>query len=90
MIRSRTINVPGPGLHEITKRVSAVVRESEVNEGLCTLFIRHTSASLTSQENADPSARRDLHAYPLRQPSRGLPLVPLPLRAAPTAPRTDS
>ena len=63
MIRTLTIDVPGPGLHEITDRVAAVVRESGVDEGLCTLFIRHTSASLTIQENADPSARRDLHAW---------------------------
>ena len=54
------IGTPGKGLHEITDRVAAVVRESGVDEGLCTVFIRHTSASLTIQENADPSARRDL------------------------------
>lgn len=63
MIRTLTIDVPGPGLHEITDRVTGVVRESGVDEGLCTVFIRHTSASLTIQENADPSARRDLHAW---------------------------
>jgi secondary thiamine-phosphate synthase enzyme len=63
MTRTLTIDVPGPGLHEITDRVAAVVRESGADEGLCTLFIRHTSASLTIQENADPSARRDLHAW---------------------------
>lgn len=63
MLRTLTIEVPGPGLHEITDRVAAVVRESGAQEGLCTLFIRHTSASLTIQENADPSARRDLHAW---------------------------
>ena len=63
MIRTLTIDVPGPGLHEITDRVAELVRESGVDEGLCTLFIRHTSASLTIQENADPSARWDLHAW---------------------------
>lgn len=90
MTRTLTIDVPGPGLHEIADRVAAVVRESGADEGLCTLFIRHTSACLPIQENADPYARRDLHACPRRQPSRGLPLAPPPLWAAPTAPRTDS
>lgn len=63
MVTSIDIEVPGPGLHEITARVAAVVRDSGLAEGLCTLFIRHTSASLTIQENADPSARRDLEAW---------------------------
>ena len=43
--------------------MSALVRESDIDEGLCTVFIRHTSASLTIQENADPSARRDLEMW---------------------------
>lgn len=40
-----------------------MVRESGVREGLCTVFLQHTSASLTIQENADPSARNDLEAW---------------------------
>ena len=40
-----------------------MVRESGLSEGLCTIFIQHTSASLTIQENADPSAQRDLEAW---------------------------
>ncbi len=63
MIRELTLRPAGPGLHEITAEVAAVVRESGLSEGLCTLFLRHTSASLTIQENADPSARRDLEAW---------------------------
>jgi secondary thiamine-phosphate synthase enzyme len=63
MIRTLTLDVPGPGLHEITDRVAAVVGDSGVGEGLATLFIQHTSASLTIQENADPSARRDLERW---------------------------
>jgi secondary thiamine-phosphate synthase enzyme len=50
------------GLHEFTAEVDEVVRESGVHRGLCHVFIRHTSASLVIQENADPSARRDLEA----------------------------
>ncbi len=53
----------GQGLYEITDRVAAVVRDAGVVDGLCTVFVRHTSASLVVQENADPSARRDLEAW---------------------------
>ena len=53
----------GAGLHEITERVAAVVARSGVRDGLCNLFIQHTSCSLTIQENADPSARRDLENW---------------------------
>jgi secondary thiamine-phosphate synthase enzyme len=51
------------GLSEITSRVHEVVRASGVREGLCTAFVRHTSASLVIQENADPSVRDDLRAF---------------------------
>ncbi|MEM7349325.1 MAG: secondary thiamine-phosphate synthase enzyme YjbQ [Acidobacteriota bacterium] len=53
----------GQGLHEFTSQVTRVVAESGVQEGLCTLFLQHTSASLTIQENADPSARHDLEGW---------------------------
>ena len=51
------------GLTEITPRVAEVVARCGVAEGLCTLFLQHTSASLTIQENAAPSARRDLEQW---------------------------
>ena len=63
MIRELSIRTPGQGLHEITNEIRRAVAESGVDEGLCTVFIRHTSASLTIQENADHSARRDLEAW---------------------------
>ena len=63
MVRTLEFRVPGKGLHEITSRVQEVVAEASLREGLCTLMILHTSASLTIQENADPSARRDLEAW---------------------------
>ncbi len=50
------------GLHEITGEVARVVASSGVSTGLCHVFVRHTSASLLIQENADASARRDLEA----------------------------
>ena len=63
MIRQLTIRIPGQGLHEITGQVQQIVADSGLREGLCTLMIQHTSASLTIQENADPSARRDLEDW---------------------------
>ncbi|MBI1290684.1 YjbQ family protein [bacterium] len=63
MLRKISIRTPGQGLHEITDQVAAVVRQAAVREGLCTVFIQHTSASLTIQENADPSARHDLENW---------------------------
>jgi len=63
MVTRLTLRPATHGLHEITREVKAAVAESGVGEGLCTLFLRHTSASLVIQENADPSARRDLEAW---------------------------
>ena len=54
------MHAPRAGLHEITREVQAVVGASAVRRGLCHVFVRHTSASLVIQENADPSARHDL------------------------------
>ncbi|MEM6576932.1 MAG: secondary thiamine-phosphate synthase enzyme YjbQ [Pseudomonadota bacterium] len=53
----------GPGLYEITRDVSGWVATQGGGDGLLTLFIRHTSASLLIQENADPAVQRDLSAY---------------------------
>jgi secondary thiamine-phosphate synthase enzyme len=63
VVETLGIQAPGRGLHEITDEVARVVAASGVAEGLCTVFVRHTSASLTVQENADPSARRDLERW---------------------------
>ncbi len=53
----------GHGLVDITSRVEAALARSQVHTGLCTLFARHTSASLCVQENADPSVLRDLERW---------------------------
>lgn len=63
MIKHLTVTTPGQGLHEFTGELEALVREAGVKEGLCTLFVQHTSASLLVQENADPSAKRDLERW---------------------------
>lgn len=63
MIERFEVRAPAQGLHEITDRIADAVARAGVDEGLCTVFVRHTSASLLIQENADPSARRDLEAW---------------------------
>ena len=63
MIERLRISTKGKGLLDITRDVESVVAQSGVAEGLATVFVRHTSASLLVQENADPSAKRDLEAW---------------------------
>ncbi|MCG6988611.1 MAG: secondary thiamine-phosphate synthase enzyme YjbQ [Gemmatimonadetes bacterium] len=63
MVNEIEVRTRGKGLYEITRVVQDLVSASGMAEGLCTVMIRHTSASLTIQENADPSARRDLEAW---------------------------
>ncbi len=58
-----TIGTRGKGTYEITEEVAGVVRASGVQTGTATVFIRHTSASLIIYENADRSARTDLHEF---------------------------
>ena len=58
--RILSIATPGRSLCDVTAEVGAVVAESGVVTGLCTVFLRHTSASLVIQENADPAVLRDL------------------------------
>ena len=52
------IRTPGRGSYEITDEVTRIVRATGLKEGIVTVFVRHTSASLVIYENADPSARR--------------------------------
>ena len=63
MIKTFHLDTPGQGLHEITSRVQSLLKDSGFAEGLCTVFVRHTSASLVIQENADPTAKRDLERW---------------------------
>jgi secondary thiamine-phosphate synthase enzyme len=57
------VDTRAPGLFDITRDVEAEVAESGIGDGLVTLFIRHTSASLIIQENADPDVLTDLEAF---------------------------
>ena len=57
------IKTTGKSLHKITRQVEQAVAKSEVAMGLCTIFVRHTSASLLIQENADPDVLTDLENF---------------------------
>jgi secondary thiamine-phosphate synthase enzyme len=63
MVRTLEVRTRGKGLHPITPLVQEVVSSSGLEEGLCTVMVQHTSASLTIQENADPSAAHDLEGW---------------------------
>jgi secondary thiamine-phosphate synthase enzyme len=63
MIERLHVRTRGKSLVEVTDDIQQVVRGSGLDEGLCTILIQHTSASLTIQENADPSARHDLERW---------------------------
>lgn len=61
-----TVATKGRGTYDITRDVAAIVSASTARNGLATVFIHHTSASLIICENADPSVRRDLEAFAAR------------------------
>jgi secondary thiamine-phosphate synthase enzyme len=58
-----SVRTHGRGFTDLTAKVSDFVKKSGVRDGLCNIFLAHTSASLILGENADPSVRRDLEAY---------------------------
>jgi secondary thiamine-phosphate synthase enzyme len=57
------VSTQGKSLHDVTGQIAAVVQRSGVQQGLCNVFIQHTSASLVIQENADPAVLRDLERW---------------------------
>jgi len=63
MIERIRVESDRQGLFEVTEAVADAVARAKLSEGICTLFVRHTSASLLIQENADPSAQRDLERW---------------------------
>jgi secondary thiamine-phosphate synthase enzyme len=64
------VNTRGAGTYEFTGQAESFVRESEIQQGLLTCFVRHTSASLIIQENADSDVQRDLKSFLDRLVSR--------------------
>jgi len=57
------VRTSGKGLYEFTPEVEQVVSAARIDNGLCVVFLQHTSAGLIIQENADPSAKRDLEVW---------------------------
>ena len=57
------VHTSGQGLYDITSRIAEWVAAQDISDGLLTVFIRHTSASLVIQENADPDVLRDLQSF---------------------------
>lgn len=57
------LDTNGKGLYEITSKIEEIVKLSDIEIGLVNVFLKHTSASLTIQENADPSAKVDLERF---------------------------
>ena len=92
---SMTFETRGRGLLEVTRPITEWVRDSDIAMGLLTVFVRHTSASLLIQENADPDVRGDLDRFFARLVPDGDPLfrhrdegaddMPAHVRAALTA-----
>lgn len=76
MYHAKELTVPtrGRGFTDITEDVQRSVAESGARQGLCTVFLHHTSASLLLCENADPDVRRDLEAFFARLVKDGDPL----------------
>ena len=69
-LETLTIATAGPGLYDFTAKAIGIVERAQVERGIATFFIRHTSASLVIQENADPDVLADLEAFMRRIVSR--------------------
>ena len=65
--KSIQIKTTGKGLYSITDQISSVIKDWHIQEGMCFLFLSHTSASLAINESFDPTARQDLEEYFERQ-----------------------
>lgn len=74
MISKLAIQTSGKGLFDFTEKLSGILSESGTKEGLCTVMVQHTSASIVIQENADPSVQSDLVAWFDRLVPEGDPL----------------
>jgi len=95
LLQEFRISTRGRGLYEFTDQVAGWIADSGFKDGLVTLHLRHTSASLLIQENADPDVRRDLESFFARLVRDGDPLfvhtaegeddMPAHVRAALTA-----
>jgi secondary thiamine-phosphate synthase enzyme len=66
------VSTNGPGLYEFTEKMADFLREQKITDGLLTCYIRHTSASLLVQENADPDVQRDLKDFFAQLAKKGM------------------
>ena len=73
-VHELTVPTRGRGFTDITREIAALVRQAGLQTGLATLHLRHTSASLLIQENADPEVRRDFERFFARLAPDGDPL----------------
>ena len=85
-----TIATHGRGLVEFTGEVERLIAAGKFRDGLLTLHLRHTSASLLIQENADPDVRRDLDAFLPGSRPMAIRCSSTPPRARTTCPRTSA
>lgn len=69
-----SVSTPGRGMREITQEIRQWVRSSGIHSGMLTVFMRHTSASLLIQENADPTVQADLERFFARLVADGDPI----------------
>ena len=63
MVTTLRISTHGQGLYNITRELNDIVSTANIENGLCTVFVQHTSASLIIQENADPAVQDDLQNW---------------------------
>lgn len=82
MPESLSVQTRGQGLHDVTSEVSRFVAGQPIADGICTLFVQHTSASLLIQENYDPSAKLDLENWLNRLVPEGDPIYTHTLEGA--------
>jgi secondary thiamine-phosphate synthase enzyme len=71
-LHSFSVATRGQGLYEVTDALGSFVPESEIETGLLTVYVRHTSCSLLIQENADPDVQTDLSGFFRRLVPEGL------------------
>lgn len=69
-----SIHTPGRGSTDVTRNIQKIVKDSGIKDGLCHVFVHHTSASLMLCENADPTVRADLDRFMARLVPDGDPL----------------
>ena len=63
MIKHLSVKTHGQALYDMTAEISAIINEASIKDGLCSVFVQHTSASLIIQENADPAVQNDLNNW---------------------------